>query len=563
MTRSRWAMADRAGSWRVIRHAMGVRPRSYWLGAVVWWIFLTAPLLVGLVLERVFDAVGGGGPALALLAALTGLEITRALLLPLGIWVFEPFWTTAQTALRTNVLRAQLDPDPARRGPPVADPAGALPLFREDPEHVARAADNWIDLTAQLVVAVVAFAVVARLGLGVALAVAAPLVVAGAAGAVLAPVVRRRRAADRAVTAEVTSLLGEVFSAVATVTSAGAAPAVLARVAAVGRRRRVTAVRDRVAHQMLPAIGSATADLALAVGIVAAAVVAGNDLTAGQIALLAAYAPLLAEVPRVLAIWLAVRRHADVAVERLRDAVPSGEVTHLVSPVPEVLADPAPVARPMLPPPPHPPRLELRHLVVAAPDGTPIGPIDLDVPAAGFAVITGRVGAGKTTVVRVLLGLAPVLDGQVRWDGEPVDPTTWMVPPRAAYVAQVPTLFSEALGENLRLGRRVDDEAVEAALEVAAAGELVGSLEEGLATRLGSRGVGLSGGQSHRVAVARALATRAALLVADDVSAALDAPTETALLDGLLRDRSRTVLVVSHRPAVLARADVVLDLGGR
>jgi ABC-type transport system involved in cytochrome bd biosynthesis fused ATPase/permease subunit len=73
--------------------------------------------------------------------------------------------------------------------------------------------------------------------------------------------------------------------------------------------------------------------------------------------------------------------------------------------------------------------------------------------------------------------------------------------------------------------------------------------------------VRLSGGQAHRIAAARALATGAALVVADDLSAALDAETEASLLDGLLADRTRTLLLVSHRPAVQARADAVVTLG--
>lgn len=560
MSRRGGAMADRAASWRVIRRAMFVRPRAYWGGAVLWWVFLISPLGVGLLLERLFDALGAGGPAIVLLAAVTGVEVTRALLLPLAMWVFEPFWTTAQTALRTNVLRAQLHPDPAYRGPPLTDAAAALPLFREDPEHVSRAADNWIDLTAYVVVSILALAVLASIGPAVAAAVAIPLLLAAAAGATLAPIVRRRRAADRAVTAEVTGQLGEVFGAVTTIATAGAAPAVLDRLTALCRRRRITAVRDRVAEQLMRALGAATADLALAVGVLTAVLVV-DDLTAGQVALLASYAVLLAGLPRYVAVWLALRRHADVAVERLRGAVRDGDVDHLVAAVPFVHAAPPPLHRQTVERPPSAPRLELRGLVARAPDGSRVGPVDLDVPAGGFAVITGRVGTGKTTLVRALLGLAPVVDGEVVWDGEPVDPTRWMVPPRAAYVAQVPTLFGEALDDNLRLGRDLTDAELHDALAAAGGHELVGALDDGLATRLGPRGVRLSGGQVHRVAVARSLASGAALVVADDLSAALDAPTEAALLDGLLAQRDRTVLVVSHRPAVLARADVVLDLG--
>jgi len=553
-------LTDRRASWRVVRHMMGVRKGAFWGGGVLWWLFLLAPLAVGLLLERLFDALGDGGPALLLLAAVAGVEVGRALILPLVGWVFEPYWVTTETVLRTNVLCAQLHPDPAERGPAVPDAAAAMPLFRDDPEHVARAGDMWLTLVAIGVIAVGALAVIARIDPMVAVVVAVPLVLACAGGHLLAPMVRRRRAVEREITGDVTGYLGEVFGAVTTVTTSGAAPALLRRLEQLGERRRVAAVRSRVATQLLPAVGATAGDLALAGGLLAAALLMGSDLGAGQIALLAAYAQLLAGVPRNWASWLAIRRHADVAVERLRGAVADGEVERLIAPIAPVEFVPPRVTRQPLPAAPSAPRLELVGVVTQAPDGRRLGPFDLTVPAGGFAVVTGRVGTGKTTLVRAVLGLAPLLEGEIRWDGEVVDASRWMTPPRAAYVAQVPTLFSEALDANLRLGWDVDDAHLQRALDAVAARELVAGLEDGLDTRLGPRGIRLSGGQAHRVAAARALVAGSALVVADDLSAALDAPTETALLGRLLADRARTMLVVSHRPAVLERADVVLSM---
>ncbi|MFA9429018.1 ATP-binding cassette domain-containing protein [Egicoccus sp. AB-alg2] len=555
-------LTDRRASWRVVRHLMGVRKPAYWGGGAMWWLFMLAPLGVGLLLERLFDALRDGGPALALLAVIAGIEVGRALGLPLVGWVFEPFWGHAETVLRTNVLRAQLHPDPARRGPAITDAAAAMPLFRDDPEHLARATDMWLTLVAIGAIALGALAVIARIDPLVAVAVAVPLLLASAAGHLLAPMVRDRRAADRAVTGEVTGFMGEVFNTVTTVTTAGAAPALVRHLARLCDRRRVTAVRSRVATQLLPAVGATTGDLALAGGLLAAALLVADDLTTGQVALLAYYAQLLAGVPRNWAAWLAIRRHADVAVERLRAAVADGDVSRLIEPVGPVPFSPPPVGRHPLPAAPPAPRLELVGVVARTPDGRRIGPVDLTIPAGGFAVVTGRVGVGKTTLVRAVLGLAPLVTGEIRWDGRAVDPAHWMTPPRAAYVAQVPTLFSEALDDNLRLGWDVADADLEYALEAAAAREIVTTLEDGLDTRLGPRGIRLSGGQAHRVAAARALVAGSALIIADDLSAALDAGTEAALLDRLLADRDRTMLVVSHRPAVLDRADVVLHLDG-
>lgn len=539
---------------------MNVRPSAFWGGGLLWLMFLFSPLAVGMLLEQLFDALGREGPAMLLLAAVAGIEVMRATLLPAVGWVFMPFFGAAETVLRTNVLGAQLDPDPAERGPVIEDAGAALPLFREDVQHLTRAADVWQTVVSVAVLALGIMVVIARIDVFVALAMAVPLVAATGVGYLLAPMVRRRRAEDRAVTSEVTGFMGEVFGAVGTVTTSGAAPAVLQHLAGLCDRRRVTAVRDRVAEQLLPAVGASSADLALALGLLAAALLVGADLSPGQVALLAAYAALLAGFPRYWAEWLTVRRHADVAVARLRGTVRDGEVDRLIAPIPTVHIVPPPVARYPLPPAPTAPHIEVRALVVRAPDGRLLGPFDLQVPAGGVAAVTGQVGTGKSTLLRGILGLVPLVDGEVRWNGEVIDPSRFMVPPRSAYVAQVPMLFSETLDENLRLGWDVADELLHGVLGYAAVGELVASLEQGLATRLGPRGTRLSGGQAHRVAAARALVAGSAFVVADDLSAALDATTEATLLDRLLGARTRTLLVVSHRPAVLERADVVLDL---
>ena len=201
--------------------------------------------------------------------------------------------------------------------------------------------------------------------------------------------------------------------------------------------------------------------------------------------------------------------------------------------------------------------LTARH---GGPDGPGIEDVDLDVRAGQLVVVTGPVGSGKSTLLRALLGLVERQAGVITWDGEVVDdPSVELVPPRVAYVPQVPRLFSEALADTVLLG--LPDDGLLDALELACLAPDVAAMPEGVRTAVGPRGVRLSGGQVQRVATARALVRRPALLVVDDLSSALDVATETRLWDGLLADRTRTALVVTHRPQVLARADVVVELG--
>ena len=206
--------------------------------------------------------------------------------------------------------------------------------------------------------------------------------------------------------------------------------------------------------------------------------------------------------------------------------------------------------------------MKIRGLSATHPTtGRGISDIDLTLERGSFTVISGPVGAGKTTLLRALLGLMPADGGTVTWNGHPVsDLAASMVPPHAAYLPQVPRLFSESLADNVLLGSDPDAVDLDGALRTAVLETDLRGMPDGLATRLGARGVRLSGGQAQRVATARAVARRPDLLVLDDVSSALDLDTERALWDRLVRDTQVTLLVVSNRPAILARAHRVITL---
>jgi ATP-binding cassette, subfamily B, bacterial len=165
-----------------------------------------------------------------------------------------------------------------------------------------------------------------------------------------------------------------------------------------------------------------------------------------------------------------------------------------------------------------------------------------------------------------LLGLLPRDAGRIRWNDEAVaDPASFFVPPRSAYTPQVPRLLSEPLRDNILLGLSPDRADLEAAVHAAVLEKDVPQLEAGLDTLVGPRGVKLSGGQAQRTAAARMFVREPELLVFDDLSSALDVETEQLLwarLEAARRkgDAAATCLVVSHRRAVLRRADHILLL---
>ena len=201
----------------------------------------------------------------------------------------------------------------------------------------------------------------------------------------------------------------------------------------------------------------------------------------------------------------------------------------------------------------------------------PFGIESMDFSLAGgsLTVITGPIGSGKTTLLKSLLGLLPAKAEKLSWNGREVPASTelersrfWRAP-RSAYTPQVPRLFSDSIKGNILLGIPEEESDLPALLAQACLEPDLREMPEGLDTPIGPRGVRLSGGQVQRVAAARMFARGASLYVLDDISSALDVETEKRLWDRLMAGtRDRTYLVVSHREALLRRADQILLVDG-
>ncbi|WP_328620955.1 thiol reductant ABC exporter subunit CydD [Streptomyces sp. NBC_00354] len=192
------------------------------------------------------------------------------------------------------------------------------------------------------------------------------------------------------------------------------------------------------------------------------------------------------------------------------------------------------------------------------------GPVSLAVGPGECVALTGPSGAGKSSLIQVLLGFVAPTAGRVRIAGADLASLSleeWRQ--RIAWVPQRPHLFAGTIAQNVRLARPdASADAVTEALKDAGAWEFVAALPRGVDTELGEGGVGLSAGQRQRLALARAFLANRPVLLLDEPTAALDGETEAAVVDAVRRLAvGRTVLLVAHRPALLAVADRVVPVG--
>jgi thiol reductant ABC exporter CydD subunit len=209
--------------------------------------------------------------------------------------------------------------------------------------------------------------------------------------------------------------------------------------------------------------------------------------------------------------------------------------------------------------------LEVDRLKVTYPDRSEpaLDEVSLRVDAGAVVALTGPSGCGKSTLLGVLLGLVRAQSGSIRVGGvelADLDIDAWRA--ALAWVPQRPHLFKASIAENVRLGRpNATTGELRNAIAAAGLSTVVRRLPDGLDTVLGDQGAGLSAGERQRVALSRAFLRDAPLLLLDEPTANLDGGTELEVVDSIvLLSRGRTVVLVAHRPALIAVADKVVSL---
>ncbi|MDG4802323.1 ABC transporter ATP-binding protein [Micromonospora sp. WMMD980] len=535
--------APRARTMREILR-LGVNDPRYGLAAVFLFIVMTLLGLDGAVLPWLWaDVVGGGDPWLPALGIAAALLVVLPLPYLTNVW-FPHWWIRQMLRISARLVHGQTG---ARR---VSGHTPAEVVAQGgDTDRVVQLADNLMDQFISLAI-VLAMTLVTGSFIPAAFFVGT-MVISGLAATLFGPRLERTAAGTVKARAAFATALVSSLSAARTVKLAGATRPVLDHLAGLDvvrseRQRREIAMQ--VWARSTPSIASGLLPIGAWALYLAGGLSAGATLVAVSTLGAARWfawttAALVSQYPSAR-VW--TRRTVEMTgMDTYSAAVPGLDLAAGTAPAPE-------------PPPRHPlRRLELAGFGALHSDGTlAVRDVDLVVERGQLVLVVGPVGAGKSSLLRALAGIVHHV-GALRWNGEPVtEPELFLRPNQVGYVGQVPRVLSGTVAENIALGHPVD---AAGAVSTAQLEHDLAAAGGGLGLLIGHKGTRLSGGQLQRLALARALAPRTELLVADDVSSALDVTTELALW-AALREHGVTVVGSTAKRAALIRADHVVVL---
>jgi ATP-binding cassette subfamily B protein len=523
-------------------------------------------LVPGLLLRSFFNIISGEAELGLNIWSITALFIATEVGRQAGRMGFViadvPLFSRNSTLLRKNLLRHILNRPGAAALPD--SPGEAVSRFRGDVIEIPLFAIWLNDIIVGLFLVVFSVISMLSINLSITLISLVPFLVVGAIATLTTGAIKKYQTASRTASGVVTGFIGEVFGAVQAVKVAAAEEPVSQHFDILSNNRRKASLRASLFYAILDSIYNN----AVSIGTGMVLILAGEYMhqgvfTVGDFSLFITYLGNISHLTTFFGMLIARYKQLSVSVERMQRLMEGAPPNAMIQPSEiYIKQEPPPVPQPHKTKADYLQTLDVREMYYHYPGSlNGIENINLHIQRGTLTVITGRIGSGKTTLLRVLLGLLSKDSGDILWNGDVVNnPAEHFIPPRCAYTSQVPTLFSQTLRNNILLGLKANEYTLSQAIYMSVLEKDLAELENGLLTKVGPKGVKLSGGQVQRTAAARMFVRDAELIVFDDLSSALDVETESSLWERFFERNDATCIAVSHRHTTLKRADQIIVL---
>ena len=556
-------------TWQIFTRLIKYKPGLYSLdilaGSISWLLTLIPGVMAQAFFDNLSNKTAAGFNAWTIIVLLVVSQIMRGLDILLVTYVDITFVFYEFALLGQNLLK-QIFKRPGAEALPMSS-GEVVNRFRGDVAQISNflSVGSLVNFVGAIIFSVVSLWIMLSINWLITLVVFVPVVLVISMTQMLGKRIRRYRKVSRDATGEVIGFIGEMFGTINAIQLANAQKNVLSQFEKLNQHREKAMIKDALISQLLSSISLNLANLGSGVILLLAAQsIRDGSFTIGDFALFSFQLAEFSSITSRIVTLITNYKQSTVSMEQLADLCQELPIVQLTQPTPlffegkhkdPITTETSSNALPFE-------SLSVKNLTYRHPKSEKgIENISFELKPGSFTVITGRIGSGKSTLVRAIQGLLPAQSGEIKWNGQLIaDPAAFFVPPHSAYTPQTPRLFSDSLQENILLGLSEEKDRLEYALKAAVLEPDIQEMPEGLLTKVGPRGVRLSGGQLQRTAIARMYIRQSQLLVLDDVSSALDINTELKLWRHLAQKSNATCLVVSHRYAVLSLADQILVL---
>lgn len=537
----------------------------YIFNAFVWIVIHTFPLVPGLIIREFFNMLSGSSSLnigiwgfVALMVSTTAASIG---FIYTGARLDILFRYYSSALVRKNLLEIILKRPGAKS---LSCSVGqAVNSFRDDGEMVEDSADWTLDVIGNFVFAIASIIVLVKINAKITLFVFAPLALIVGITRLWVNKIEEYRRASREATGKVTGAMGEIFASAQAIKVSGEEKNVLAYIKELNNKRQQLTIKDSMLFQMLNSTYMSAVDFGTGLILLfAASLMKEGSFTVGDFSLFVYYLSFIADFIAFLGIFLAYVHQTGIAFERIKKLLQGESLEEVVKHNPIQLKGEIPIKKAKDKPDEELNEIKVKKLTYQYPDSNNgISDISFSIKRNSFTVVTGRIGSGKTTLIKTILGLIPMDSGEIDWNSKRVEnPGEFFIPPYSAYTPQVPNLISDSVKNNMLLGIEEGRVDVGDAIYSAVLDRDIDGFDDELNTQIGPKGVKLSGGQIQRVAAARMFARNAELYVFDDISSALDVETEKKLWERLFDREKSTCIAVSNRRGALRQADNIIVL---
>jgi ATP-binding cassette, subfamily B, bacterial len=548
--------------WRMMTY----KPGLYLFDCILWALIHVEPLILGLIIKEFLSVITMDKDfhinIINMILITLAYTIGRMVNIYLGANADNLHRFTMSALLRRNMFEAILKKPGAKSIP--CSSGEALNCFRDDAQTIEDSISWTLDFIGNVVFVIVAMTIMLSINVKITVFVFTPLIAVVGIVQFLRSKLQNYRKASREATGMVTGVMGEIFSSVQAIKIAGAEEHVIKYLEEINNKRHKMVLKDTILTQTLQAIFYNTVSIGTGfILLLAADSMKSGNLSVGELSLFIYYLSFISDFTSFFGGFMANNRQAKISFTRITNLMQESSLKESVKHNDLYLKSKQSFK--------YEGNIEntkvenLESIIVKdlgftyESSGNGIDDINFSLKKGSFTVITGRIGSGKSTVLKVLIGLLPANKGSIHWNGKKVEkPDNFFISPNCAYTPQIPNLVSDSVKNNILFGLPDSEVILKDAIYASVLEDDVNDLDKGLDTVIGPKGVKLSGGQIQRVAAARMFARKAELMVFDDISSALDVETENKLWSRLLKNNKATCLVVSNRRGALKQADQII-----